>query len=277
MIKDNRIRFGADPRLRIVNKSLPMTRPQELLSEASAGSVLQKRHSLPVIVTRYFTDVNGTIIAKNDAGLVAAGMATDYPLFLFGEFDREGGYRTGLSVLSPKQVPGSVITPRIYTTFVNGVTGTSQNVVTPFSPFNTIQGQLRQGDLCAVYTDNTSAPNYFAWIVQTNNYAALSSILTNLKSIQHDRRLGPLFCYEINWYAVETQWDQALHFIQSDNLGTWTDNQIQPYIFKTPFNVQQGFITVGCNFTVDQFMEIGTMFEILTDQMSFNFNIEKIN
>lgn len=270
------LRFSSDPRFRIVNPSLPMTRRQEAISDVAAGSTLQRRHSLPVIVTRYFTDVNGTILAKNDAGLVAAGMATDYPLFLLGEFDREGGYKIGLSSLTPKQVPGSAVTPIIYTTFVNGVTGTSNNIVTPFSPFNTIQAQLKQGDMCAVYVDSLAC-NYFCWIVQTNNYGALSSILSNLKSSQNDRRLGPLFCYEINWYAPETQWDQALHFIQADNLGTWADNQIQPYMFKTPFNVQQGFITVSTDFTIDQYMEIGTMFEIATDQMSFNFNIEKVN
>lgn len=266
----SRLKFNASAAFRVNNPSLPMTRRQEQLSEVAAGSTLQKRHSLPVIVTRYFTDVNGTIIPKADAGLVAAGMAVDYPIFLLGEFDREGGYKTGLMTLNAiPAVP--------YTSFVNGVTGTSNNVITPFSPFNTIQGQLKPGDLCMVYTDNVITPTYFAWIVQTNNYAALSSILSNLKSIQMDRRLGPLFCYEINWYAPESQWDRALHFIQSDNLGTWTDNQVQPYIFKTPFNVQQGFITVSCNFTVDQFMEIATMFEIATDQMSFNLNIEKVN
>lgn len=271
MIKNNRIRFGTDPRLRINNPSLPMTRRQEQLSEVAAGSTLQKRHSMPVIVTRYFTDVNGTIISKADAGLVAAGMNVNYPVYLLGEFDRQGGYKTGLLTVLPTfpAVP--------YTSFVNGVTGTSNNVVTPFSPFNTIQGQLKPGDLVMIYVDNVVTPTYFSWIVQTNNYAALSSILGNLKSIQADRRLGPLFCYEINWYAPESQWDQVLHFLQSDNLGTWADNQIQPYIFKTPFNVQQGFITIACNFTVDQFMEIATTFEIGTDQMSFNFNIEKVN
>lgn len=264
------LRFNADPRFRVRIPPLAMTRKPEQLSEVDAGSTLQKRHSLPIIATRYFTDVNGTIISKTDAGLIASGIAVDYPIFLMGEFDREGGYRTGLMSLNAfPAVP--------YTSFVNGVTGTSNNIVTTFSPFNTIQQQLKPGDLCMVYTDNILSPNYFAWIVQTNNYAALSSILTNLKSIQADRRLGPLYCYEINWYAPESQWDKALHFIQSDNLGTWTDNQIQPYIFKTPFNVQQGFITVGCNFTIDQFMEIATIFELSTDQMSFNFNIQKIN
>lgn len=275
-----RLKYNVDPRFRrSISPGLPtmnMTRATERPSDVDAGSTLQRKHSMPIKATRYFTDVNGTILAKTDAGLVAAGMATAYPLFILGEFDRQGGYRTGLANLSPQAVPGFT-PPVIYTTFVNGVTGTSNNVVTPFSPANTIQPLLKQGDLVAVYTDNLLAPNYFCFMVQTNDYAALSSILDNLKTTQADRRLGQLFAYELNWFAPEAQWDQTIFFIQSDNLGTWKADGVQPFTFKTPYNVLEGFITVKTAFLVNQFMELAVTYELATDVMSFNFNMEKIS
>lgn len=274
------LRFNVDPRFkRGISPALPtlnMTRRPVQTSDVSAGSVLQGKHCLPVIATRYFTDVNGTIIDKADAGLVAAGMATSYPLFVLGEFDREGGYRTGLSQVSPVNVAG-FDPPKYLTSFVNGVTGTSHSVVTPFSPFNTIQPQLKNGDLVTVYVDNAATPNYYCFMVLTNNYAAMSSIMSNLKSSQADRRLGKLFVYEINWYSLEAQWELPFNFIQSDNLGTWTNNPVQPSTFKTPFNVLEGFITVKTAFMLDQFMELAVLFLLASDTMSFNFNIQKID
>lgn len=269
--KPGPLRFGASARLVRANSvTLPMTRRQEQTSDIDAGSTLQRKHSMPITVKRFFTDVNGTIIAKTDVVLVASGIVENYPVYLLGEFDRQGGNKTGIQNLRP-------VIAKPYMNFVNGCGNTSQNVVTPFSPFNTIQSQLNIGDIVNVWTDNVLAPNYFAWIVQSNAYASLASILGNLKSTQSDKRFGPLFVYELNWYALEAQWDQALHFIQSDNLGTFTDNQVQAYIFKTPFNVQEGFITVKTSFIMDQFILVAVMMEVATDTMNFNFNIDKIS
>lgn len=274
------LRFNTDPRFRrMVNqtmKPINMTPAREQLSEVDAGSTLQRKHSMSLSAKRYFTDVNGTVLSKADAGLVAAGMATAYPLFLLGEFDRQGGYKTGLATLQPVQVPGTT-PPVIFTTFVNGATGTSNNVVTPLSPFNTIQALLKQGDIVVVYTDNVQTPTYFCFMVVSNPYAAMSSIMANLVSSQADRRLGPLWCYEINWYAPAAQWEKPLNFITSDNLGTWRNNPVQPYIFDTIYNALPDFITVKTSFVLDQFMLIALMYDLATDNMTFNFNIQKVD
>lgn len=275
------LKYNVDPRFRRsiggLSRPIPINQgPAERLSDVDAGSTLQKRHSMPVIINRYFTDVVGTIIDKTDAGLVAAGMSTDYPVFVFGEFDREGGYKIGLSNLKPAQV--GVLAPPVYLlTFVNGVSGTSFNVLGAPNPANTIQGQLKQGDIVSVYTDSLLTPSYYCFMVQTNNYAALASILSNLKSSQNDKRLGQLFCYELNWYAPSPQWELPLHFITSDNLGTWKDNPVQPYIFDGVYQTQTDFLTVKTAFVVDQYIEIGLMYLLSTNAMSINFNMEKIN
>src|SRR5689334_4319081 len=157
------LKYNVDPRFkRSINRNLvtlPMDRRQEQLSDVDAGSTLQRKHAMPVIVNRYFTDANGTVISKANAGLVAAGMATDYPLFVLGEFDRQGGYKTGQSILSPINVPGTT-SPVFLTSFVNGSPFTSNNIVTAFSPFNTIQPILKPGDIVTVWVDNLSVPTY---------------------------------------------------------------------------------------------------------------------
>jgi len=244
-----------------------------MTDKTNAGILLSKfreplvtEHTLPITVKRFFTDVNGTLV---DKALVPVSMQTKYPVYCLGEFDRRGGYRIGNSTVPPSNNVKYVFT------YVHGVG-------LPFLAFtglNSIQNQLRIGDIVTVYTDDLNAPNFFCFIVQQNDYASLASVVGNSETIQKDERLGKLRCREIIFdnssQTILDQYREPLHFVQSDNLGTFLDNQVQPYMFKPPEQKLNDFIPVKVNFFIDQYLGINFNMVFTIDQLTFNMKLEK--
>jgi len=235
------------------------------------SNTLQNLHTLSVNVTRYFTDVNGTLLDKNDAGLVAANMAVNYPVLVMGQWDLEGGYAVGQKVCPP--LGGA----KYYMTFINGKGLTSQQICSTFSPANQIQSLLRIGDIVQVYTDNLQAPNYFVWIVLTSNAFPLASVMKNFSTKQDDNRLMKLFCYQINFKAnFMLQLPEVWHYVNVDNLGAYKDNQITYNMFNNPMNVLPDFLTLQTEFLFNQYIGIYLYMVIGVDTMNFNFNLKMI-
>lgn len=233
----------------------------------SPRNVLVMNHTIPVKVLRFFTDVDGRIVAK---GAVPAALQTRYPVFLLGDFDRQGGYRIASQICPPDA------TIVYLQTFVHRYNGIPTNII-GFSGFDEITNQLKTGDIVSVYTDSLSAPTYFVWIVVQNDYAAMGSIIGNSESVQNDRRIGQLFIDEINYFVTdETQYNEVLHYTVFDNIGTYRDNQIQPLLFKTPYVEQQNFITIETDFKLDQYLGINLYMLFANDSLTFNFKLSKI-
>jgi hypothetical protein len=234
--------------------------------------LVSRLHTIPLEVRRHYTDVNGVVLAKNDA-LIPAVLQTFYPVFLLGEFDRQGGYPIGLKT---KPVANNNIF--YLTTFVHGSTGTPQMIV-GFNGLNTIQNRIRIGDIVSVYTDSLSAPSIFVWIVVSNNACSIASILGNSETTQNDSRLGSLFVYEINYKTdVDAQLNEALHFTRFDNIGNAKDNQVQPKgMFRTPNDVQTNLVKMTTSFNIDQFLGINFYMIYACDVLTFDFKIKKIN
>lgn len=228
------------------------------------GNAFVKWHTIPVEIKRYFTDVDGAVVAK---ATVPAALQTRYPFFVFGDFDREGGYNTGLKAMP---LPVGV---EYLTTFVNANGITSQQI-TGFTGLNTIKNFIDRGDIVIVYTDNSVAPNYFIWIVIKNNYGALSSIVGNSETTQRDGLIGKVYLEMFKYFTDnQAQWELPVHFTRSSNIATWSDNQVQPYIFKTPYTFQNGFIDMKCNFNLDQYQSLATYFLYETESISWNFKL----
>jgi hypothetical protein len=248
----------------VKNPPLNMNTRREFVSPKN---VLQPFHTLSVKVNRYFTDVNGTLVDKADAGLIAAGMAVNYPVFVLGQWDKESGYKAGLNIVAPL-VP-------YYLTFVNGFGMTSNQIVTPFSGLNTIQPLLKAGDIVQVYADSLTAPTYFAWIVISGSVSGMASVLANCSSRQKDNRLMRLNCFEINFIADFTlQLPEAWHFVHVDNLGNVKDNQITYNMFNDPFNVLPNVLTFPTEFEFNQYIGIYLYMVLGVDTMNFNFNFK---
>jgi|SRR3989304_206191 len=226
---------------------------------------LLKFHTIPIGIKRFYTDVDGFIIPK-----VAAVQAVqcEFPFFIWGDFDRQGGYYTGFKAVP--LVPGSFY----LMTFVEGYGMTSQQI-TGFTGFNNIRGQIKTGDIVHVYTDNLTAPINFVWIILSSNNGSIGSIVGNSETHQKDGQLGRLYVDHFQYFSDNTdpQWNIPIHFTRSSNIATWKDDQVQPYIFKNPYTEQDGFIRVACHFNLDQYQSIGTYFLYDTESIRMNFNI----
>lgn len=230
------------------------------------NAVLQERHTIPVTIDRYYTDVNGSIVDKNDAGIPAA-LKTKFPIYLFSQFDRNGGFKKSLQIVAP--IPNTYFLQ----TFIWGIN-------TPFLSFtglNTIRTKLKVGDVVLIYTDDIANPTYFVWFVMTCDSVSFASILTNVETTQNDRRLGVLFLKEINYYVTaRAQFEQALIISNFDNIGNYRSDAVQPSMFLSPFVDQVGFLTITTEFRIDQYIGMATYFLFEVDQIQMDFIVNKI-
>lgn len=224
-----------------------------------------KWHSIPINIKRYFTDVDGAVIAKAAA---PAALQTYYPFFMFGEFDREGGYNTALKALGV--APGT-----FYLTSFMNANGITAQQITGFTGLNTVRNFIKNGDIVHVFTDNLNAPNFFVWVVVSNQYGAMSSIVGNSESHQKDGLIGKIYLDFFKYYTdnPNEQFKTPLHFTRSTNIATWSDNQVQPYIFKTPYTEQQGFVDIQCQFNLDQYLSVGSFFQYTTESINMLFRL----
>lgn len=223
-----------------------------------------RNHTIQARVKRFFTDVNGTIVAK---ATVPVGMQCEYPFYLFGDFDRQGGYSIGL-----RTVP--VVNGNAYLmTFVNGHGFTSANIV-GFSGANTLQGQLSVGDIVHVFTDSTQNPTFFVWVVIQNNAGSLASIVGNTDTTQRDGLIGPIYLQSFRYTSDNSfQFDYPFYFIRYTNIATWKSDQVQPMMFKDPFVEQLNFIEVQTEFDLNQYISVGQYFLFDTEEIQFNFKL----
>lgn len=226
--------------------------------------------TVSISVRRFFTDIDGVILDKNDI-LIPANMKVKYPFFMFGTFDLISGFRAGSNVCPP--IGGA----NYLTSFVNGFPSTSYSVL-GVTGLNEIQGQLSLGDIVHVYCDSIQNPSYFCWIVQSSNaLSGLASIITNLMTTQNDNRLGRLFVYEFLLNNSDReQWKQGINFTVFDNLGNYANDVVNPLMFRTPFNELDNLIRLDTEFLCDQYLGINTYMDFATDNLSFDFNIRKI-
>ncbi len=232
-----------------------------------ACAPLLKTHSIPITIKRYFTDVDGAIVNK---AVVPATIQKPYPFWTFGLWDQRGGYATGLKVLPPY--------PNTYylMSYVEGAGMTSQRIV-GFTGLNTVYTRIKTGDIVHVFTDDLQAPTYFIWIVQSCRNGSLASILANTDE-QDDLQIGPMDVPFFQYYTDNPvgQWMEAIRFTRSNNIAAFKDDQVMPYIFKSPNTEQDGFIRIECMFGVNQYQTIGTYFLFATEEIQMNYTIKSL-
>jgi hypothetical protein len=227
-------------------------------------------HSINFTIKRYYTDVNGVIQTKAS---VPAVLQTKYPFFLFGEFDRQGGYKQGLSAVPPMAGTYYVCTG------VNGM-GWSTFSVLGFGGINDLQGKLLVGDIVHVYTDSLSAPTYFIWVVQSAAVASLASILANSKTTQKDDKFNRLYIEEINFSALPNtdfiQFKEPITEIRLNNIGLAKTDSINVLgTYETPYTYLRNIIIMPIKFKVDQFIELGSYFVYDSDSIQYLFKMLK--
>lgn len=239
-----------------LGKPINVIRNQTLARKLENAKILG---TIPIKVRRYFTDVDGVVIAK---GAAPASLQVDYPVYVLGEFDRQGGYKIGQ--LSRPPMRGT------YFLFAY-VKGKYVDPIIDFSGSNTVNNYISPGDVVQVYTNNLSAPSYFVYIVQSIQYAGLASVLS-------DTRNGDIEVDSFSFYSDnnDEQFAKQLILTRGKVIGTYIDDQINPLLFKTPANYQNGFIDILVAFNMSQYLGINFYMAFATDAISMNFKIKHL-
>lgn len=228
------------------------------------NAVVQEEHTIPLVIDRYFTDVNGTIVDKST---VPAALQVKYPIFIFSQFDRNGGFKKSLQITPP--IPGTYYLQ----TYIQGVN-------TPFLSFtgaNNIRTKLQTGDVIILYTDDIVNPNYFIWFVMSCDSVSFASILSNVETTQNDRRMGVLYLQKMNYYVTaRAQFEQPLIIANFDNIGNYRSDAVQPSIYLNPFVEQQGFLTLMLQYRIDQYIGMSTYMLFDVDKIQMDLIVNKI-
>lgn len=254
---------------RLKIKHRPMDFNKQWLT-VNPKSVLQPLQTIPLLVKKFYTDVNGTVISKNDPG-IPASLQVKMPVFFLGDFDRMGAYRTALKVTPT--LPGV----EFIQVFTNGNGSTVFDVI-GVNPFADIQTQLSPGDIVTVFSDSLTAPTYYVWLVITGTYSSMASIIGNTVSSQQDGRIGKLIVGQINLYVDITteQIYEPLNFTRLFNTGTFINDSINPSMFKTPMNKQRNFITLSTTFEIEQYIGINFYMNFDTDSVQMDLILNRL-
>lgn len=240
--------------------------PTPLQQEAFRKKMLApvyKKDTLQIEVKRYFTDVLGTIVNK---AAVPAALQIDYPVYVFGEYDRVGAYQLGIKNLPSK--PGVFY----YCSYVWGV---NSPFIFGFTGLSNIEGQLNPGDLVTVYTDNLNAPNYFVFIVQRCSGKSLASILQNLPALPYDADYGYINVKKLQYYTDNLQqWKENLLMLNYDFLGLVQSDGVSPISYRPAISLQDQFIEIVWTFTLTQYAAMNTYMLFATDLITFTFQVE---
>lgn len=213
-----------------------------------------KFKSFRLDVNRWFTTVDGEIIDKNS---VPSNLRTAYPVFLFGNYDKDGNYWIG-----QKNLPAF---NRLQFYFIETYKGYFDQLT--FSGFNNVIDKFSTGDILQVYTDNIKAPNYFVWLQISGERRAYSSILSNPANQT---------VFKTKFFTDdERQYLQNLIFVDMDDIGDYVLDYVNPLTFKTSDYAADGFIDIPVPFTIQKNFGLYFYFDFNADLNSFIFNYNK--
>lgn len=240
------------------------TNPTRILNRVPNHPLVVSPQSLPITVSRIYTDVDGTVISKAAAPVA---MQSDWPVYVLGAYDRNGGYRIARLMRPPVTGSGFFLF-----SFVAGL-----GLPFPYATgLNTINDQLTPGDVVQVWTDSIDSPTHFVFIVQNirANTAGYGSVLYD--TINNDRKK---IVDNIDYYAYsggtsyDPQFNEPLRFIRFNELGNYRQDDVNPLSFKDPIQYQQGFIRIPARFELEEKFGFVTMMQYETDTITFNLNI----
>lgn len=249
-----------------------MTKGEKQLLKLVNQPPLVDKHTIPVTVKLYMTTVDGTILDKTNPAIPSA-MKEKYPYYMFGAFDYNGGYRVGNRV---NPAIGCVY----MATYIFGV----NMPFLSFTGLNTLQNQLRFGDVVHCYADDRSAPTIFAFVVLSVTGAAYSSILLNSETIQKDRRIGQIDLLSFNYsmlapggnaFIISRQLQEDFKYVFLDNIGMYNNDSVQPGTWKNPYNQLNDIVTVDLMFKLDQYFLFTSYIDYEMDSIQLNFNVNR--
>lgn len=229
----------------------------ELDASSWVFSEIKKRdisQGLNINVQRFYTNTAGTILDKNT---VPASLQTKFPFYLFGEFDKQGGYRLGNQITFP------VIGGLIQTLVVRG-----QYDFTQFTGANNVRDNFNIGDFILLYGDSLTAPTYLIWILISCPFQSYASVVGNTKHL-------PLKTHSILYKTDnQLQYNETLSAVRVNQIGVFETKTYQPLANKNPLNPQDDFIEMLLPFTFSQYLGMYSYFQFDTELVNLNFTFK---
>ena len=222
-----------------------------------------------VVIPKYFTVAVGVYTAVTAAAVAGAQptLATQLPVFLFGNSDKSGGFR---KMRAQFPLSGwSYDTPFIY--------GSDSGAGTTFGTLDaTAKGVLQVGDLVLPVTAVLGGVNYVAFSIIRCSQTAYGSLLDATNSDSFRMNMVRYILSD----STATSLAQYLNQLQPFNLsifGKFNSDQTSPNSFKIPEQQQQNIIDIPLVLDVDKQVSIGTYMNYdLPTQMQLSFFVAEV-
>lgn len=221
---------------------------------------------LPVTVQRIYTDVNFTVVDKNDPAIPDA-LKVSYPVYLFGEFDRQGAYE-----LARKNNPPDPGTFFLFT----GIWAINNPFFAGFSGLSDVQRYIKPADLVTVYTDNILAPTWYVFIVLNSATKPLASVQLNMANLPPDPAYGYIKSDSFRFTSdnSDNQWKENIQYIRYNFLGLVKSNNLDPSIYQLPKTPRINMVEVKWKSDITQYIGLNTYILFDTNSMTFTFNLK---
>lgn len=208
-------------------------------------------------ISRVYTDMNGTVIDKT---IVPIQMQRKVPFYLFNLFDKNGAYLIGRSI---KPVQNGMYFLYSY------VNDGSYNFL-DFQFGNTIKQYLNAGDVICVLGDNPVLPTILCHVILHSDYVSYASFLSNMQGKK----------YEISriQYATDNElnWQESFNTPNVNDFGLYSDDQIQPIVYRNPYNYLQGILDMNIKMNVSDKQGLYSYMLFATDSIEMTFYIDNI-
>lgn len=204
--------------------------------------VAKRKISIGLNIYRYTTNANGEILANS---AVPANMAVAYPFHLFGEFDRQGGFRVADQTLQ------SINNTKLFSVYIWGIN-------TPlfyFNPLSNVTLKFQKGDLIFVYVDDLIAPNYFTFVQISATDGAYGSIIsqTMVSQLSQDT-WGAFKMFELQMvWDADQQLNEIFYPITTTFDSRFNKNTIEPFTYYDPQYIKQKKIIIPWETIINQY------------------------
>ncbi len=212
--------------------------------------------SFSITVSKFVTDTDGKIISNTS---IPVQYQQKLPVYLFGEFDRAGGYSIGNRLTPP-------INDLVY--ILNDTVGNTFDLLS-FSGTNNIKNKLTTGDLYFLYSDSASFPTFFIWVIISAQQRAYSSILKN--PIVQGLNVELIKFTTDN----DAQFGESWQLVNYNMTGDYKRDFIEPYLYRPPETQQSNLIDMTFSYKIFNFSGIYFYMLYDSDLMSLNFNYKK--
>jgi hypothetical protein len=223
-----------------------------------------KRMSITLNIRRYTTDANGTVL---DDLMIPDSEKKPYPVHLFGEFDRQGGY-----AIADLEI-GQRYNTLLFGVYVWGV-GTPTLF---FNPLANINRRFRKGDIVFVYVDDLDTPNYFTFIQVQSTQGGAASILSQSNITQLDSA-APWGVFKINGFKYawldDEQLNYALFKIVTKQNAAFVSDSIDPQTYRSAKQKPSvKIIDIPDNIVLNQYEGISTFIPYENSLLTLTFDI----